>query len=87
MIKYDNNSGRITFKLEFSFSPRSWWGHTKYWFKYLANKKERELYHKRREALHEACKKIYKEAEFAALFGMRRQKFIDRYKDWVERNG
>jgi hypothetical protein len=85
MIKYDDNSGRITFKLQFSFSPRSWWGHTKYWFKYLTSSKERELYRKRREVLHEACEKIYKEAEFAVLFGMEREKFIQRYKDWSKK--
>lgn len=80
MIKYNSNNGRITFKLEFGFSPCNWWGHTKYWFRYLTDKKQREFEKKRREAFNKACERIYKEAEFAALFSMEREKFIQKYK-------
>ena len=70
MFKYDDNSGRITVKIEFGFSPRSWWGHTKWWFKYCFNIDKTRYWHKERiKAFREGSEKIWKEAEFRAIFG------------------
>lgn len=80
MLKYDSNSGSITIEFHLKFSPRSWWGHIKYWWKYLTDSKERYWYKERRKAFRKWSEEVGREANFLALFGMTEEEFKQKYK-------